>query len=84
MASTFWTDQLAAAKSTLAAYQAAQLAIIAGGIESYTIDTGQSVQKVTKLNIDVLDRQIDALLNRIATLEARCTGSGVFIGSPGF
>ena len=74
--------QLDASEAQLDALNAAQLALIAGTMTSYTFDTGQSKITVTKNNIDVLDKMIDSLLNRIATLCARLNGSGGAIAVP--
>ena len=58
--------------------------LIVGTIQSYTIDTGQSRQTVTKQNITEFRNAIDSLSNRIATLEARCYGNGVTRVFPGW
>ena len=54
------------------------------GIQSYTIDTGQSRQVVTRSDIGTINRIIDSLMNRLATLEARLNGSGVVNVRPGW
>ena len=80
----YWQARLNKAKELLEAAEDAQLQIMAGTMESYKIDTGQSQQTVTKLNITVFDKMIDALMNRIATLETRISGCGVHTGGPGW
>lgn len=72
---TFWSDQLAAAKAAVAAYNAAILAL-ATGAQSYTLDTGQTKQTVMKADIGSLRVTRDALLNEVATLELRICGNG--------
>lgn len=68
----------------LDAYLAASTALAAGGIQSYTIDTGQTRQVVTKLDLEWMQDTINSLLNRCTTLEARLTGSGVSVVRPCF
>ncbi len=82
MASQFIQDRIAAAKALLVAYEDAIFAVTTGGIQSYTLNTGQTVQTVTKLDVDKMNAAIDSIMNRIITLEARCTNSGVSIGRP--
>ena len=82
--SQFWLDQITNTQARIVALQGAALAIETGGIESYTLDTGQTRQTVTKANIGVLERAIGSLLNSLATLEARCSGSGVVNVRPSF
>lgn len=58
------------------AYEAAMLALGSASIQSYTIDTGQNRQTVTKMNITEMRRLVDQLYNRLSTLEARLFGAG--------
>ncbi len=82
MASQFIQDRITAAKALLVAYEDAILAVTTGGVQSYTLNTGQTIQTVTKLDVDKMNAAIDSILNRIITLEARCTNGGVSIGRP--
>lgn len=84
MANDFFQQQLDIAKAQIVELTNAQTAILTGAIESYRLDTGQSVTQVTKLNVDVLNRMIDSLLNRVSVLEARCTGNNVLIMRPAY
>ena len=84
MASTYWDEQLTKAKESLAAYQAAELALLTGGVQEYLLDTGQNIQRVKKFDLPSLSKSIDALMNRVATLETRCTGCGVHTGAPDY
>lgn len=56
--------------------EAAQLAIAAGAT-SYTIDTGQTRQTVTKSGVGELKNAIDEAYNRRATLKAQLEGRAV-------
>lgn len=71
-------------KELIVAYEDAVLSLTNGQISQYTLDTGQSRQVVTKLNIATLNNAIDALYNRLVTLEARQTGNGSLTVGPGW
>lgn len=75
MADSFWTDQLTLAKAQATALNTAILFLYANPHQSYTLDTGQSSQRVTRPDVERLQDQYDGLLNRIATLDARCNGA---------
>ncbi len=80
---TFIQDRITATKAQIVALETAAEALLSGGIQSYTIDTGQSRQVVTKFEIRSLQNSIDQLYNRCATLEARLNG-GTLHGRPGW
>jgi predicted CoA-binding protein len=69
-------DQLNGMRAKVQAYNDAITELLSNNIETYWLDTGQTSQKVTKLNIDILEKQIDSLMNRCATLEIRLCGGG--------
>lgn len=81
---TFLQARITATKAQIIAYETAIDAIIAGGVQSYTLDTGQTDQTVTKLNLAATQRTLDSLYNRCATMEARLNGTGVVTGRPGW
>ena len=72
---TFIQGRIDATKLQIVAYEDAAFAL-AGGVQSYTLDTGQSRQTVTKLDLGAIQKNIDSLYNRCATLQARLTGNG--------
>lgn len=82
MDSTFLNARITATKNQIAALEDAALSLSSGAITSYTLDTGQSRQVVTKSNINLINKTIDSLYNRLATLEARLNGSGTVVGRP--
>ena len=84
MDSTFIQARIDATKALIVAYEDAVTTLVAGTIESYTLDTGQSRQTVTKLDIGRLNKAIDGLYNRCVTLEARLNGSGTVTVRPCF
>ncbi|MCK5606564.1 hypothetical protein KAR91_31970 [Candidatus Pacearchaeota archaeon] len=71
-------------KELIVAFENAALSISTGEISQYTLDTGQSRQVVTKTNLATLNNHIDALYNRLVTLEARQTGNGSTTTVPGW
>lgn len=81
---TFWSDQLVTAKQLAGVYNAAILALAVNGVQSYQLDTGQTRQLVTKINLASLRLVRDGLLNEVATLEARLYGAGVTRVVPGW
>lgn len=84
MDTAFLQDRITNTKATIVAYEDAETALIAGTMQSYTFDSGQTRQTVTLLNVTELRRAIDSLYNRLATLEARLNGSGAVIVGPRF
>lgn len=75
---SFIQGRIAATKLQIVAYEDAALAL-AGGVQSYTLDTGQSRQQVTKLDLGAIQKTIESLYNRCATLEARLSGGTVTV-----
>lgn len=73
----FLQARIDATKTEIIAYETAVSALIAGGIQQYSLDTGQSRQTVTKLDVNRLSEHIDSLYNRCATLEARLSGATI-------
>ena len=80
---TFWQEQLTAAKAAATAYSTAILQLSTGAIQSYTLETGQTRQVVTKANLTELRNTLTGLMDLVSTLEARLCGASV-IGIPGF
>lgn len=81
MNNAFIQDRITATKLQIVAYENATLALAGAGVQSYKLDTGQTVQTVTKLDLTALNKTLDSLYNRCATLEARLNG-GTVIGIP--
>lgn len=78
----FIQARIDATKAEIIAYEDAALALATGGVQSYTLDTGQTRQTVTRLDLSSIQRTIDSLYNRCATLEARLNGSGTVTARP--
>lgn len=81
MDAAFIQARIAATKAQIIAYEAAALALGAG-VQSYTLDTGQTRQTVTKLDLIGIQTTIDSLYNRCSTLELRLNGGGSIISRP--
>jgi len=74
----FWQDRLTYIQSQIVVYETAITQISTPGIESYMIDTGQTITRVTKQDLEKLENILLSYMNRYAELEARCTGSNSF------
>lgn len=73
----FFRAQVEPLKLKVVAQMKASADLAAGAIQSYELESGQTRQKVTNANIDVLERAIASNMNLLATLEARLCGTGV-------
>lgn len=73
----FIQSRIDATKAQIIAYETAIEALATGGVQSYTLDTGQSRQTVTRLDLKDLNSTMDSLYNRCATLESRLNGSTI-------
>lgn len=80
----FWQARLEKCKTQIVLYEDAIDALVVQGVSSYILDTGQTRQHVTKQDLASLQRVLDGLLNRCATLEARISGAGTAIMRPGW
>jgi len=79
---TAWLDaRIAATKATIIAYEGAIDALESGTL-SYTLDTGQTRQSVTKQQVGSLKNLLAYYENRLATLCARRNGAGLHV-TPG-
>ncbi len=82
--SAFMQERITKTQALIEAYEDALLALGTGGVQEYRLNTGQSDQKVTKMDVKDLQNTLDSLYNTLVTLEARCTGNGVVTGRPSF
>lgn len=77
----FWEQRLAAKKALILQLDTA-VSAVAGGAQSYSIDTGQTRQTVTKSNLTEMRNFIAQLEAEISTLQQRLSGCGRFIARP--
>ena len=83
MDASFIQGRIDATKTQIIVYEDAVTALgAAGGVQSYKLDTGQSIINVTRADLSQLQKTIDGLYNRCATLEVRLNGSGSSVGKP--
>lgn len=80
MDAEFLQARIDATKTQIVAYEDAITALTSGGVQSYTLDTGQSRQTVTRLELSTLNSALDGLYNRLVTLQARQNGGSVIVG----
>lgn len=60
---TFLEEQLSKLEASISEYQDAILALVKGGVFQYTLNTGQTIDTVTKIDVIRLQNQLDAMLN---------------------
>lgn len=75
-------ERVTATKALIIAYEEALLAL-SGGAQSYSLDTGQTRQTVTKSDMASLRIALNELENRLSVLDARLCGAGRNV-VPGF
>lgn len=88
MDAAFLQDRIDRTKAQIVAVEDVVTAMIAdpddGGTKAYTLNTGQTVQTVTKRDLPRLETLVDSLMNRLVTLQTRQNGGGVVQGVPGW
>ena len=69
---TTWLEaRLAKTKELIEAYEDAILQLSTGAVQSYSLNTGQTQQTVTKQQLSQIKNTLESLENRYATLQAR-------------
>lgn len=79
-----WLEERIAAKKALILKYEAALDSLAGGAQSYSLDTGQTRQVVSKANLTEMRNMVANLESDIATLQMRLNGCGRFVVRPGW
>jgi hypothetical protein len=82
--STWLETRITAVQAQIDAYESAILALGTGNIQWYDLDTGQTRQRVTKLDLGDLNNVLGSLYNRFSMLCVRKNGTGVTISKPGW
>lgn len=75
----FIRADLAAIEAQIIAYRAAMANIASGAIQSYELSTGQTTQRVTKVNMFLLQGAIDRLWNDRQTKRALLNGGSTHV-----
>jgi hypothetical protein len=78
----FIEARIARTQELIVAYEDAIEALL-GGAQSYSLDTGQTRQQVTKAQLSQLQLGLERLENRLSVLEARLCGAGI-VARPAF
>jgi hypothetical protein len=73
---TWIQSRIDSTKATIESIEDAILALSTGKYQSYTIDTGQTRQSVTKKDISRLNVELDKLYSRLDYLDTKLNGSG--------
>lgn len=81
--SAFLTERIAKKKEQLLKFDDA-ITALAGGAQSYSLDTGQTRQVVTKANLTEMRNAIAQLESDISTLQQRLYGCGRMYVRPGW
>jgi hypothetical protein len=79
-----WLKERIAAKKALILQFETAISTVAGGAQSYSIDTGQTRQVVTRTNITEARNLVAQLESDISTLQQRLYGCGRFVVRPGW
>jgi len=69
-------DRIAATEASIEKAEATEAEILAGTVQRYSTDTGQTRVSADKLSLASLRKHIESLYNKRATLIARRDGSG--------
>lgn len=75
---TFLQTRIATIEAQITAYEDA-ITAVSSGVQSYTLDTGQTRQVVTRFDVDKLQIALDALYNRYAVMCARLNGGSTTV-----
>lgn len=74
----FLDERIAQTKALIVAYEGALLALAGtGGVQSYTLDTGQTRQTVTKADVGSLRNSLQEFYSLLSMLESRKCGGAV-------
>jgi hypothetical protein len=84
MDTTFLTQRLTVTKERIERIEVAIAELESGLIQSYTMDTGQSRQVVTMVNLTEARKYLESLYNLCAMLDQRLNGSSTLIARPGW
>jgi hypothetical protein len=73
---TWIQSRIDSTKAAIESIEDAILSLSTGNLQSYTIDTGQTRQTVTKKDISRLNVELDKLYSRMDYLDTKLNGSG--------
>jgi hypothetical protein len=79
-----WLEERLAAKKALIVKYETEIDALSDGAQTYSLDTGQTRQVVTKANLSEMRNMIARLESDISTLQQRLYGCGRFQVRPGW
>jgi len=79
---TYLEARIAATEARILAYETAISTLTVGGAQSFTLDTGQTRQVVTMINITEMRKALVADLSLLADLCALLYGTGTVTARP--
>ena len=84
--SDYWKDELINTRILLSEINKAIQALTLGTHQSYELDSGQTRQRVTRIDLEKLQTMREDLLSQIHDLEIKCgvNGHGATIVRPAF
>lgn len=77
---TYIRDRMAAIQVMIEEYETAITALASGTTRSYTINTGQTVETVTKKDLVRLQEGLDGLIGRLQFWDFKLCNSGTILG----
>lgn len=77
MDTTWLQARITATQAMIEAYETAITAVTTGQAQSWSLDTGQTKETVTKKNVATYQASLNGAYNLLAVLEARLNGAGV-------
>lgn len=78
-----WLSQrIANTKLIIEEYETAILQLQSGAVQSYTLNTQQTTQTVSRFDVSRLSAQLPGLYNQLTTLQARLSGCNVLTAGP--
>ena len=75
--STFIQSRITALQAQIVAYETAMTSLSSSAVKSYTLNTGQTTQTVTKRDLSRLQSELDWLLGRLQYWDTLLNNDGV-------
>lgn len=79
MNKTFLTARILVTQALIVQYEAAIADLLTNNVQEYFLNTSQSDQRITRLNIGVLQKALDVAYNTLCTQEARLNGASIIV-----
>lgn len=79
MDAAFTQERIDKCKAQIVLYEDLIDQLLTGTIKSFTLNTGQTVETVTKKDVSRLQESLDLLYNRCEILTARLNGGSIYV-----